>query len=237
MSEALKKQLETLKNEKQAAQLQRYFKTGKGEYAAGDVFLGIKVPIQRKICKNYYPLPLNDLQNLMDSKIHEHRMCALFILVRKYQRAKKDEAEKEKIFHFYIYNAKLGNINNWDLVDLSAPNIVGDFLLNNDKSILYKMAVSYSLWERRIAVLASFAFIKKNKFEASFRLAEMLMNDKHDLIHKAVGWMLREIGKRNPKAEEMFLNMHYKKMPRTMLRYAIEKFSKEKRKMYLSGEI
>jgi 3-methyladenine DNA glycosylase AlkD len=171
----------------------------------------------------------------MNSKIHEYRMIALFILINKY---KKTQHQKI-ITHFYLKNAGKGNINNWDLIDLSAPNILGTQFLENkkDRKILYKLAKSQSLWEKRISILATFMFIKYNDFKDSLSIAEIILTDKHDLIHKAVGWMLREIGKRNLEEEEKFLKKHYKKMPRTMLRYAIEKFPEEKRKAYLNGKI
>ena len=224
----IKKDLQKLANPKQAEILQRFFKTGKGEYGEGDIFLGIKVPEQREVAKKY-DLTLEEIQDLLSDKVHEYRLTALFILVNKYK--KSDKKNKKEIFDFYLKNTK--SINNWDLVDLSAPNIVGDYLLDKDKSILYKLAKSDNLWEKRIAVLATFAFIKDNQFEDAFKISEILLKDNHDLIHKAVGWMLREIGKRNLEAEERFLNNHYKKMPRTMLRYAIERFPESKRKYYL----
>jgi 3-methyladenine DNA glycosylase AlkD len=223
-----KRDMNKLKNPEKAKLLSGYFKTGKGEYADGDVFLGIIVPKQREVAKKFSHLSLEDLQELLSSKIHEHRLTALFILTHKYKKANKNE--KQKIVRLYLKNTK--NINNWDLVDLSAPRILGDFLLNKDRTILYKLAKGH-LWEKRIAVLATFAFISKNDFSDSLKLAEILLHDKHDLIHKAVGWMLREIGKRNQDAEEAFLRKHYKRMPRTMLRYAIEKFDEKKRISYL----
>jgi 3-methyladenine DNA glycosylase AlkD len=220
-------ELESLKNPKKAKDLQRFFKTGKGEYGEGDIFLGIVVPLQRRVAKKYSDLSLADLQKLLDKKIHEFRLTALFILTEK-------ELNKE-IFDFYLRNTK--NINNWDLVDLSAPKILGEYLINKDKKILYKLAGSKSLWERRIAVLATFTFIDHNDFRDSLKIAEKLINDEHDLIHKAAGWGLREVGKRDLKTEEDFLKKYYKKMPRTMLRYAIEKFPEKKRRAYLSSEI
>jgi 3-methyladenine DNA glycosylase AlkD len=225
-------ELEKLKNPKHAEALQRYFKTGKGEYGEGDVFLGIKVPVQRKIAKKY-DLSLPKIQELLKSKIHEHRMVGLFILLDKYK--KSSEKDRENIFGFYLKNTK--NINNWDLVDLSAPGIAGNFLSGKDKKILYKLANSENLWERRISVVSGFDFIRKNEFGDSLAIAEILMNDKHDLIHKAVGWMLREIGKKDMETLEKFLKFHYRKMPRTMLRYAIEKFDVEKRQKYLKGKV
>jgi len=227
------KELQDKSNPEQAKILQRFFKTGEGEYGEGDIFLGVKVPEQRKIAKKYYGLGLYKLQELLNSKTHEHRLTAIIILGEKYKRAK--EEEKENIFNFYLKNTK--NINNWDLVDLSAPGIVGSFLLNKDKKILYELSRSKNLWEKRIAIISTFAFIRKEEFEDVLAISELLLNDEHDLLHKAVGWMLREIGKRDLEVEEEFLKQHYKDMPRTMLRYAIEKFEEEKRKKYLNGEI
>ena len=221
----LKKELSKLENKEKSEILSRFFKIGKGQYSEGDIFLGITVPQQRKIAKEYSNLTLEDLQELISSKIHEHRLVSLLILITKYKNSKKE------IFDFYLKNTK--NINNWDLVDLSAPNIVGNYLIQKDKSILYKLAKSNNLWEKRIAILSTFEFIKNNEFEDTLKISEILLSDKHDLIHKAVGWMLREIGKRNQKIEEQFLKKHYKNMPRTMLRYAIEKFEKDKREQYL----
>ncbi|MFA7169369.1 MAG: DNA alkylation repair protein [Candidatus Paceibacterota bacterium] len=219
-------------NAEQAKNLQRFFKTGKGDYGEGDIFLGIKVPAQREICRKYINLDFSNLEKLLKSNIHEERFCALIILRQKYERA-TDEADKKDIFDFYLKNAE--RINNWDLVDLSAPNIVGSYLLHKDRKVLYELAVSDDLWKRRIAVLATFTFIKEDDFGDSLKIAGMLLNEKHDLIHKAVGWMLREIGKRDLLTEEKFLQKHYRKMPRTMLRYAIERFEEEKRKFFLNG--
>lgn len=231
MLKELIKELESLANPKQAELLQRFFKTGKGQYGEGDVFLGIKVPVQRGVAKKYGSLGLEDIQKLLDSKIHEHRMIGLFVLIDKYNKSE----DKRKIFEFYLKNAK--KVNNWDLVDLSAPNILGNFLLDKDKTILYKLAKLNNLWEKRIAIVSTFAFIKNNEFRPTFRISEILLNDSHDLIHKAVGWMLREVGKKDIAKLENFLKKHYKKMPRTMLRYAIERFEEKKRKAYLEGKI
>jgi len=194
----------------------------------GDIFLGIKVPEQRKVAKKY-DLDLKDIQELLNSKIHEHRLTSLFILIKKYN--KSNESEKRKIFEFYLRNTK--NINNWDLTDLSAPKIVGNYLLDKDRSVLYKLARSKSLWEKRISILSTAEFIRNNQFEDTLKISSILLKDKHDLIHKGVGWMLRELGKRDQEVEERFLNKHYKHMPRTMLRYAIERFDENKRKFYL----
>lgn len=233
MLENLKKDLNDAGNSEVASQLQRFFKIGVGEYGEGDVFLGIKVPIQRKICKKYYDLELSDLQELLNSRVHEHRMCALFILIHQYFGAQNNL--KKKIVEFYLKNTK--NINNWDLVDLSAHKILGDYLIERDRIILYNLAKSNNLWEKRISIISCFAFIRKNDFNDALKISEILLSDTHDLIHKAVGWMLREIGKKNLKIEEDFLKKHYKDMPRTMLRYAIERFEEDKRKAYLLGEV
>jgi len=224
------KELKKLENKKQAALLQRFFKTGKGEYGEGDIFLGIKVPVQRKIAKKYEDLSLKEIQKLLKSKIHEHRLVALFILIDKYKRS--DKKQKKIIFNLYLKNTNY--INNWDLIDLSAPNIVGDYLLDQNRKILLKLARSKSLWEKRIAILSTFAFIANGEYKDTLKIAEILLNDKHDLIHKGVGWMLREVGKRiSQKQEEKFLKKYYKKMPRTMLRYAIERFSEKKKRFYM----
>jgi len=234
MLKKLKEELKSISNPKQAEILQRFFKTGRGEYGEGDIFLGIKVPVQRSVAKKY-DLSLKELNELLDSKIHEHRTIALFILVHKYN--KSNDKRKKEIFNFYLGNTK--NINNWDLVDLSAPNIVGDFIFAHKGEIetLYKLAQSKNLWEKRISIISTFAFIRKEEFDDALAISEILLNDSHDLIHKAVGWMLREIGKRDLKKEEEFLKNNYKDMPRTMLRYAIERFEETKRKKYLRGEI
>jgi len=187
------------------------------------------VPNQRQIAKKYKDLSLNEIQNLLSSKIHEYRLTAIFVLLYQYKRA--DQKDKEEIYRFYLKNIE--NINNWDLVDVSAGHIIGDYLLDKNKVILYTLAKSKNLWERRIAILSTFGFIRKNRFEDTLRISEILLNDKQDLIHKAVGWMLREVGKRNQEVEEQFLKKHYQKMPRTMLRYAIEKFDENRKRFYL----
>ncbi|MBT4823882.1 DNA alkylation repair protein [Candidatus Woesearchaeota archaeon] len=231
------KELKKAGNPEKARILQGFFKTGKGEYGEGDVFLGITVPKQREIAKKYVDLEIKDLQTLLNSKIHEHRLGALFILIMQYQKAakiadkKESEKIKTKIVKSYLKNTK--KINNWDLVDISAPKILGDFLLNKDRNILYKLAKSKNLWEKRISMLATYAFIRENQFDDTLKISEILVRDDHDLIHKAVGWMLREIGKKDQAVEEKFLKKYYKTMPRTMLRYAIERFDEKKRKYYM----
>ncbi len=228
-SDDVKKELQVHASAEKAKILSKFFKTGNGEYGEGDVFLGITVPEQRKIAKKYKNLELRDIQKLLESKIHEHRLVALLILAGQFQKKEK----KQEIFEFYLKNTK--KINNWDLVDLTADKIVGEYLFDKEKTILTKLANSENLWERRIAIMATFHFIKKGEHEWTFKLAEVLLNDKHDLIHKVVGWMLREVGKRiGQDIEEKFLKKHYRKMPRTMLRYAIERFDERKREFFLN---
>jgi len=226
----VKQELKKLADPKQAKLLQGFFKTGKGEYGEGDIFLGIKVPIQRKVAKQFKELELKEIQELIDSKIHEHRLVGLLILVDKYEKN-----PNKRIVDFYLSNTI--NINNWDLVDLTSHKILGHYLLDKDRSILYELAKSNDLWEKRISMISTAAFINKKDFKETLKIAEILLHDKHDLIHKAVGWMLREVGKKDQEVEENFLKKHYKTMPRTMLRYAIEKFEETKRKAYLKSKI
>jgi 3-methyladenine DNA glycosylase AlkD len=225
----IREDIQRLRNPEKAKILSGFFKTGKGQYGEGDVFLGISVPEQRKIARKYADLSFTDIKKLLLSRIHEYRLIALLILIGRYRRA--DETEKQNIFNIYL--KKTNYINNWDLVDLSAPNIVGDYLLTRDRSILYRLAQSENLWERRMAIISSFAFIRAGQFDDTFRIAELLLQDKHDLIHKAAGWMLREIGKRDQQKEEAFLRKYAAVMPRTMLRYAVERFDAKKRLSYL----
>ncbi len=230
MLNLLLEDLQELKNPQKAKILQRFFKTGKGEYGEGDVFLGLTVPQEHQVAKKYADLTLLELQELLESKIHEYRMVALFILIEKFKKA--DEKEKEEICQFYLKNTT--NINNWDLVDLSAPSIIGHWLLNRNRRILYRLAKSKNLWERRIAILATYTFIKNHQFYDTLEIAEVLLSDKHDLIHKAVGWMLREVGKRDHETLEQFLTKYSSQLPRVMLRYAIEKLPEEKKRLYLN---
>lgn len=229
----LKKQMRSLKNKEKAKILQRFFKTGEGEYGYGDLFLGVTVPKIRNLVKIYWKQTLlQEIQGLIYSKYHEERLLGLLILVKKYQ--KSEEKIKKEIVGFYLKNAK--QVNNWDLVDLTAYNILGDFLLNKNKEILYKLSKSKNLWEKRISIISTLAFIKSNKFQDTKKISEILLQDKHDLIHKAVGWMLREMGKKDLNELEKFLDKNYKKMSRTTLRYSIEKMSREKRRYYLNKQ-
>lgn len=229
----LQEKIRLLADPEVAKTMQWFFKTRKGEYGEGDIFVGLKVPNQRKLAREFIDLSLSELKILLHSPVHEERLISLFILVDKYE--KGDEKEKEDIFSFYLKSRE--GINNWDLVDLSAPKIIGKHLLKKNKSLLFKFALSKNIWERRIAILSTFEFIRNGDYDTTIKIAKMLSSDNHDLIHKSVGWMLREIGKRDLQIEEKFLKIHYKKMPRTMLRYAIEKFPETKRKKYLQGKI
>jgi 3-methyladenine DNA glycosylase AlkD len=229
----IRKQIRELADPKIAEISQRFFKTGPGEYGEGDRFIGIRVPMLRKLVKAHKDISIETSQKLLTSAVHEERLLALFFLIGLYQNG--EENTRKRIYRLYLKN--MSYINNWDLVDSSAEHIVGDFLFDGNKTVLYKLAKSKDLWERRIAIMSTFCFIKRNRYDDALKISEMLLEDKADLIHKAVGWMLREIGKRNLKTEENFLQLHYQTMPRTMLRYAIEKFSESKRQRYLKGKI
>ncbi len=226
---ALQKSLRVGQNPKKAQLYAHFFKTAPGQYGHGDIFLGLTVPEQRKIAKKFYHLSLADIQKLLASKIHEERFTALVILSHQFQHT--NEQTKKQIYTFYLNNAK--RINNWDLVDTSAPRIVGMYLLNKPRAILYKLAHSSNLWERRISIIATLALIQNGEYEDTLKITQILLSDTHDLIHKACGWMLREVGKKSVPTLKKFLNHHAHHMPRTMLRYSIEKFSKSKRQQYL----
>jgi len=213
----------------QATNLARFFKTGPGEYGEGDRFIGVKVPVIRKVAKEFKNLSLAEVKNLSRSEIHEERLLALVILVAQFQ--KSDDATRKSIYDLYLANTR--HINNWDLVDVSAPKIVGGYLETRSRKPLYGLAKSASLWERRIGIVATGWFIWRDDFADTLRIAEKLLKDREDLIHKAVGWMLREVGKRDVAVLEEFLGKHCAVMPRTMLRYAIERFPERKRQSYL----
>ncbi|MBW1897026.1 MAG: DNA alkylation repair protein [Deltaproteobacteria bacterium] len=229
----IRKNLRKIGDKERAETSQRFFKTGPGEYAEGDLFLGIRVPELRKLAKVYEHITLTETTELLQSAIHEERLLALFIIIRRY--AKGTEVEQKKIYGFYLKNIRF--VNNWDLVDTSAEHIVGAFLKDKPRELLYKLAKSKRLWERRIAIISTFHYIKRDEFSETLKISGMLLADEEDLIHKAVGWMLREVGKRDLETEETFLRKHYRIMPRTMLRYAIEKFPESKRQRYLKGTI
>lgn len=245
--EALRK----LADKKKAHDLQRFFKTEPGEYGHGDKFIGVVMPKIRKIVGDFWTMPLQETTPLIQSPIHEERMTGLLILVKMYDHASKQkilaerkndtasykiyEQEEEKIFKHYVSNKKF--INNWDLIDVTCRHVIGKHLINRKRDLLFKLAGSKALWDRRLAIISTFQFIRYNDFGTSLAISEMLVNDREDLIQKAVGWMLREIGNRDKEAELMFLTKHYKTMPRTMLRYAIEKFPERERQAFLKGKI
>ncbi len=229
MIEDIKEEFQKLKNPEHAAQLQRYFKTGKGEYGEGDIFLGLRVPVIRKTARKYKTISLEIAVKFLHSPFHEERLFALLVMIEMLKKA--NGIDKEKIYNLYLNNTEY--INNWDLVDLSAGKIIGSYLFDRSREPLYLLAKSKYIWERRIAIISTSYFISKNDFEDTLNIAEVLLQDKEDLIQKAVGWMLREVGKRDLETEERFLKIHYKLMPRTMLRYAIEKFPEAKRQIYL----
>lgn len=239
MLSELDKKLKKLANPEKAAILQRFFKTGKGEYGEGDRFLGLVMGENRMLAKEFRDLGLDDIQELLGTDVHEKRMIAVLILVDQFNRAKKkgNESKMKEIFDFYLKNAR--RVNNWDLVDLSAPHIVSGYLMDkvSEREVLYKLVKSDNLWERRISILGCFGFIKKGDFKDAVRISEILLKDSHDLIHKAVGWMLREIGKKDVSVLKDFLKKHCKDMPRTMLRYSIERFDYNTRQKYLKGEV
>lgn len=231
----LKKDLRKFERPEKAKVLTRFFKTGKGEYAEGDQFLGLKTDETRSVARKYSDLNYSDLKNLLESKIHEERMVAVMVLIN---RSKKGNLDiKKEVYEFFINN--LSGINNWDLVDVSVPHIIGGYLYlaKGNRNVLYDFAKSNNLWKKRIGIMSTFYFIRNYEYQDTLRISEILLTYNHDLIHKAVGWMLREIGNRNLQAEEKFLKIYYKKMPRTMLRYAIEKFPERLRIKYLESKI
>ncbi|MDD4382482.1 MAG: DNA alkylation repair protein [Candidatus Dojkabacteria bacterium] len=227
------KDLENVSDKDKVPGLLRFFKTGKGQYGYGDRFVGIKTPDLAKIIKRYYKdISFDELEFFVTNPIHEYRVFGFMCLVHKYE---AKTADKESIFKYFKRYIKY--LNNWDLVDITVPHVIGEYLFDRDKDWLYNLARSKNLWYRRISVISTFEFIRRGKYDDTLKISEILLDDKEDLIHKAVGWMLREVGKRNLDIEESFLKKHYKVMPRTMLRYALEKFDEPKRQMYLSGKV
>lgn len=233
IAQEIRARLRKLGTKKRAKVSRRFFKTGPGEYGEGDIFLGVTVPELRQLAASYQAITVREVTQLLRSTIHEERLLALLILCRAYTSG--DGHIQKRIYELYLENTR--HVNNWDLVDASAEHIVGAFLTGKSKQPLYALAKSKNLWERRIGIMATFHFIKRDKFEETLKIATILLSDKEDLIHKAVGWMLREVGKRHLQSEERFLNEHYKEMPRTMLRYAIERFPESKRQRYLKGKV
>ena len=228
---AARQKLLALANSDKAAFHAKYFKTGPGEYAEGDRFLGVTVPQTRRIVREFRALPLPEVKTLLRSTWHEERLLALLILVAQFETA--NDKTQDKIYRLYLASTR--HINNWDLVDCSAPKIVGAYLFDKPREPLYELARSANLWERRIAIIATAQFIRENDFRDTLKIARLLLHDREDLIHKAVGWMLREAGQRDNDTLEAFLQNHYRSMPRTMLRYAIERFPERKRQAYLRG--
>lgn len=222
-------QLIALQDETIAQHSAKFFKTGKGEYAEGDVFLGIRVPKVRDVVRKNKKAEFEEISELFGSKYHEARLCAALLCVECYK------GSPEETYEFYMHH--LDGLNNWDLIDTSVPHVIGKYLLDKERTLLYEFAKSENLWRRRIAILSTFTFIREKSFEDTLQIAQILLDDKEDLIHKAVGWMLREVGKKDMQTLEEFLKARYKNMPRTMLRYAIEKFPKELYKAYLKGEV
>lgn len=229
--------IRTTANPEKGQFLQKFFKTGPGQYAEGDIFLGITVPTQRQIAKQFSQLSLPDLTTLIQSKYHEDRLIALMILCFQFERAQREDnlMLQTELYNFYLSSTTY--INNWDLVDASARPIVGTYLLDKPRKILYQLAKSANLWERRIAIIATFAFLKQRDFTDTLKISKQLFGDKHDLIHKAVGWMLREVGKVDRPTLDQFLRTHYQQMPRTALRYAIEHYPEEIRQQFLKNKI
>lgn len=224
-------ELKSLANSEKAKILSRFFKTGKGEYGEGDIFIGITVPKNRAVAKKYLNTQFEDIEKLFHSPIHELRLSALLALVLKFKKH-KDEITRKSIADFYLANTAY--INNWDLVDLSCPYILGEYLFEYPNDVLLRLSESKNMWEQRIAIVSTLTYIRKGKFDTTLTLAEKFLTHKHDLMHKATGWMLREIGKKNSDILRTFLDIHAHEMPRTALRYAIEKFPIEERKHYLS---
>ncbi len=219
------KELQILASSKVAEGAKRFFKTGKGQYSEHDKFLGVSIPKVRKVAKNYYHLELDEIESILSSPYNEERFLALVLLVEKYK------SDHQAAFDFYIEN--LDKVNNWNLVDVSAHYIVGRHLLNSDKSFLLTLVKSKNMWHRRVAIVATWYFIRNNQLEWTLKLAEILLSDTHDLMHKATGWMLREVGKKDEKALQQFLEKHHKQMPRTMLRYSIERLDKKDKERFL----
>jgi len=228
---ALKREFARAASAKRARDLAWFFKTGKGEYGEGDKFIGITVPVQRAIAKKFRHLELDDIEKLLESRVHDHRATGLMILVAQYEAS--NPATKQRVFDFYLQHTR--RVNSWDLVDGSAPYIVGKHLVSRSRRVLYRLAKSRDLWERRIAMVATAAFIRTGDLKDTFGIAAQLLSDKHDLIHKAIGWMLREAGKQSRTKMIAFLKRNYSRMPRTALRYAIERLPEAQRKKALKG--
>lgn len=230
------RELATYASDADAVFLQRFFKTGVGQYGEGDVFIGVRVPITRKVCRQFKDLPLPEIAKLLDSEVHEHRLAAVILLGEQYARA--NEQKRQAIYDLYLEKLRQGRINNWDIIDISAEHVVGAHLKDNDQKTLFDLSKSQDLWQRRVAIISTFAYIKKGDPGTTLVLAEILLHDNHDLIQKATGWMLREVGKRvDEQLLTKFLDEYAHEMPRTMLRYSIEKLTPEKRQYYMSLKV
>jgi 3-methyladenine DNA glycosylase AlkD len=232
--QTVQREIRSLANREVAIQSQRFFKTKRGEYGFGDFFLGVRMPVIRQLAKKYMLLEKEKTARLIQSKYHEERMLGLIILVNKYA-ATESEVEQKDLYQFYVSQFKY--INNWDLVDVTCPHIVGKHLVDSSRKILYQWVKSPNLWERRISIISTSWFIRQNDFKDTLALATILLTDQQDLIHKATGWMLREVGKKDTTVLERFLKQYYREMPRTTLRYTIEKFPEARRQRYLKGEV
>lgn len=213
-----------------------FFKTDPGQYGEGDKFMGVRVPDVRKVSRNYRELPLQEVQRLLDSPWHEQRQCGLFILVLQFQKAKKDEGLRQQLCDFYLDNVRTGTVNNWDLVDGSASQILGECLADKDRDVLYELAGSGELWQERVSIVATAAFIKRQDFTDTLKLSKLFLSHGHDLMHKATGWMLREVGKQDVAVLREFLDAHAHEMPRTMLRYSLEKLGPAERQKYMQAK-
>lgn len=228
----LKQALAEQASDEVAASSKWFFKTGPGQYGEGDVFIGVRVPVIRKVCKEFKDLPLNEIAKLLDSEVHEHRLAAVILLASQYTRA--DEQKGRAIYELYLEKLYSGRVNNWDIIDSSAEYVVGKHLENTNRKLLYELAKSNDIWQRRVAIMSTFSYIKKGDASSTIELAKVLLHDNHDLIQKATGWMLRETGKRvDENLQTDFLNKHAHEMPRTMLRYAIENLTPQTRQYYM----
>lgn len=233
MLKKLIKEIQENSDIKKVKILQKFFKTKKGEYGEGDIFLGLNMPLQRNLAKKYEVLSFKEIEFLIENKFHEYRMIGFLVLLNKYEKS-KNISEKEKIFLFLIKKMKW--LNNWDLVDVICPKTIGDFCFKKNNDFLKKLSKSKNLWEKRISIVSTYTYIKNNSLKETLEISKILLNDQHDLIHKAVGWMLREVGKKNISILENFLKENYDSISRTTLRYSIEKFPENKRKKYLQGK-
>ncbi|MGB4759181.1 MAG: DNA alkylation repair protein [Candidatus Saccharimonadales bacterium] len=233
-SQQFKAELAKHGSDSDAIFLQRFFKTGTGQYGEGDIFIGVRVPMTRLVCKDFQGLPLSEIQTLFDSPVHEHRLAAVILCANQYKAAKQNSGARQKIFDMYLKNLRMGRINNWDLVDVSCEYVIGEHERQGDRSLLFELARSDMLWQRRVSIISTFAYIKTGDPAATLELAELLWPDTHDLMQKATGWMLREVGKRIDEALLLgFLDKHAHELPRTCLRYAIEKLPPQQRTYYM----